>query len=81
MRAEPPFVVSHSPLHGRMGLRQGVQSIGDASAVRHVDLDSVGAAGVLAQRPGQLEDHPHTRQVTVARTDRTGGRWLAMSSQ
>jgi hypothetical protein len=35
---------------------------------------------MLAQRPGQFEDDLHP-QPAAARTESTGGRWLAMSSQ
>jgi len=80
MPAHAAFLVPDPPLHRRMRLRQRVEGVGDGCAVRHVDLDRVGTAGMLAQRPGQLEDDLYSSRA-AARTESTGGRWLAMSSQ
>jgi len=48
MPAHVAFIVPDPPLHCRMCLRQRVEGVGDGCAVRHVDLDRVGTAGMLA---------------------------------
>jgi hypothetical protein len=73
--AQPPRLVAQPPAQARVGGGDLVQDVAERRAVGDVDVEVAVAAAFGGERGGQF--HVDVHGVSMARTQRTSGRWAA----